>query len=90
MLSFDQNKWDIEDNEENRNKIWAVANDRYKGWRSTLSATYRAYTTYDERMKNKPEELDIVEWHYLLSYFGSEPFQVGCHLFYSCQLHLLI
>ncbi|XP_021316054.1 uncharacterized protein LOC110435060 isoform X2 [Sorghum bicolor] len=68
-------KWDIEDNEENRKKIWTIANERYKGWRSTFSATYRAYTTYDERMRHKPEELDIVEWHYLVLYFGSEKFQ---------------
>ncbi|XP_021311893.1 uncharacterized protein LOC110433703 [Sorghum bicolor] len=68
-------KWDVEDNEENRKKIWTIANERYKGWRSTFSATYRAYTTYDERMRHKPEELDIVEWHYLVLYFGSEKFQ---------------
>ena len=71
-----QNKWDLENNEENRKKIWTIANERYKGWRSTLSATYRAYTTDDERMRHKPEELDIVEWHYLVMYFGSEEFQV--------------
>jgi len=27
-------------------------------------------------MGNKPEDLDIVEWHYLVLYFGSEEFQV--------------
>jgi len=70
-----ENKWDLENNEENRKKIWTIANERYKGWRSTLSATYRAYTTDDERMRHKPEELDIVEWHYLVMYFGSEEFQ---------------
>jgi hypothetical protein len=24
-----------------------------------------------------PEELDIVEWHYLVSYFGTKDFQVS-------------
>jgi hypothetical protein len=76
MFYVEQHKWDIEDNEENRKKIWTIANERYKGWRSTFSATYRAYTTYDERMRHNPEELDIVEWHYLVLYFGSEEFQV--------------
>jgi len=68
--------WDIENNAENKRKICTIANERYKGWRSTLSATYKAYATYDERMGNKPEDLDIVEWHYLVLYFGSEEFQV--------------
>jgi hypothetical protein len=43
---------------------------------STFSATYRAYDTYDERMRHKPEDLHIVEWHYLVLYFGTEEFQV--------------
>ena len=38
----------------------------YTGWRSSLSATYKAYNNYDERMRSKPEDLDIVEWHYLV------------------------
>jgi len=49
---------------------------RYKGWLSTLIATARAYNTYQERMSHKPEELDIVEWHYLLKYFRIAKFQV--------------
>jgi len=55
-------------------KIWTIANERYKGWRATLSATYRVYTTYEERMRHKPEELYIVEWHYLVLYFGKTNF----------------
>ena len=27
-------------------------------------------------MKHKPEDLDNVEWYYLIQYFGSERFQV--------------
>jgi hypothetical protein len=57
-------------------KIWAIAKERYKGGRSTLSATAKAYNTYQERMSHKPEELDLVEWHYLLNYFRSAKFQV--------------
>jgi hypothetical protein len=80
-LYLEQAKWDLEDNEANRIKIWTVANDRYKGWRSTFSATYKAYTTYEDRMRHRPEELDIVEWHYLVSYFGTEEFQVCSQFF---------
>jgi len=89
VLYVEQHKWDIENNEENRKKIWTIANERYKGWRATLSATYRAYTTYEERMRHKPEELDIVEWHYLVLYFGKTNFQVWWPLLYSCHLHLM-
>jgi hypothetical protein len=43
---------------------------------TTFSATYKAYGSYDERMKHKPEDLDIVEWHYLITYFGCKKFKV--------------
>jgi len=75
-LFFQQEKWDLEDTLENKKKIWAIANERYKGWCSTFSATYRAYNTYKEIMRHKPEDLHIVECHYLVLYFGTEEFQV--------------
>jgi hypothetical protein len=54
-----------------------VAQERYKGWRASFSSTYKAYSTDAERMKHKPEDIDIVEWYYLIQYFGSESFQVS-------------
>ncbi|KAK3146888.1 hypothetical protein QOZ80_3BG0274450 [Eleusine coracana subsp. coracana] len=68
-------KWDLENNDETKEKISTIANERYKGWRSTFSATYKAYNSYDDRMRRKPEDLDIVEWHYLVKYFGTEKFK---------------
>ncbi|XP_021318525.1 uncharacterized protein LOC110436271 isoform X2 [Sorghum bicolor] len=68
-------KWDLANTLENKKKIWAIANERYRGWRSTFSSTCKAYDTYDERMRHKPEELNIVEWHYLVLYFTSVEFQ---------------
>ncbi|RLN42133.1 uncharacterized protein C2845_PM01G48300 [Panicum miliaceum] len=75
IISDMMHKWDIENNKENKKKKWTTANEHYKGWRSTLSATCKTYTTYDERMINRPNDLDIVEWHYLVLYFCSEEFQ---------------
>jgi hypothetical protein len=75
LFSNKQNRWDIQYTEDEK-KIWAIAKDRYKGWRSTFSATDKAYNNYHARMKHKPEDLDIVEWHYLILYFGSNEFQV--------------
>ncbi|KAL6899659.1 hypothetical protein ACP4OV_006317 [Aristida adscensionis] len=68
------NKWDMEDSDDSKEKIRKIAKERYKGWRSTFSATYRAYDT-NARMKNKPQDLDIVEWNYLITYFGSRKFK---------------
>lgn len=73
---MEQLNWDLQNVEEPKEKIWAIAKERYKGWRAAFSATYRAYRTDAERMKHKPEDLDNVEWYYLIQYFGSEKFQV--------------
>jgi hypothetical protein len=66
----------MEDNAESREKIWAIARERYKGWRSTFSATAKASNSHHQRMLHKPQELDIVEWHYLLKYFNTAKFKV--------------
>jgi len=62
-----------------KERIWNIAKQRYKGWRSQFSSTYKAYKSYHQRMKHKPEDLDIVEWHYLVLYFGTDEFQVPNH-----------
>ncbi|TVU07398.1 hypothetical protein EJB05_47451, partial [Eragrostis curvula] len=69
------NKWTFPNNVNAKEMILDIASERYKGWRSTFSSTYKAYHTYDERMKNKPDDVDIIEWHYLILYFGTEKFQ---------------
>ena len=79
MLQFEQSRWDFENVDNAIEKILDIAKERYKGWRSTLSATYKAYNTYDERMRQKPEDLHPVEWHYMVLYFGTEKFQVTCY-----------
>ena len=50
-FSFIQTYWDIEDTNEMKEKIWKIAQQRYKGWRATFSATYKTFNTYNERMK---------------------------------------
>ena len=75
-FSFIQTGWDIENTSEMKEKIWKIAQQRYKAWRATFSATYKKFKIYDEGMKNRPKDLDIVEWHYLIKYFGSKKFKV--------------
>jgi hypothetical protein len=79
LFLLQQNRWELEGIDHPEEKIWRIAMERYKTWRSSLSATYRAYSTYEDRMKNKPEDIDIVKWHYLIKYFGSAKFQVQYH-----------
>jgi hypothetical protein len=51
--------------------------ERYRGWRSTLSSTYKAYKTDDARLANVPEDLQPEEWEWMIDYFGKdEKFQV--------------
>jgi len=76
VFALEQLNWDLQNVEEPKEKIWAIAKERCKGWHAAFSATYRAYRTDAERMKQKPEDLDNVEWYYLIQYFGSEKFQV--------------
>jgi hypothetical protein len=66
----------MDDYAESRENIWAIARERYKGWCSTFSATAKTYNSYHKRMLHKPQELDIVEWHYVLKYFSITKFKV--------------
>ena len=47
-----QNFVNIATEDEAKEKIWNIAKERYKGWRSALSATYKAYNNYGERIRN--------------------------------------
>lgn len=71
-----QEKWDFEGIQNPEEKILKIAHARYKGWRGDLSATYKAFDSYEDRMRHKPAELNIVEWHYLCHYFGTTTFRV--------------
>uniref|UniRef100_J3N8J6 Uncharacterized protein n=1 Tax=Oryza brachyantha TaxID=4533 RepID=J3N8J6_ORYBR len=69
--------WDMGNVADLEENILMIAKERYKGWRFAFSATYKAYDSYDARMKRKPEDLDIVEWHYLNMYFGTSQFKTN-------------
>ncbi|WVZ81090.1 hypothetical protein U9M48_028510 [Paspalum notatum var. saurae] len=75
IASYVLNKWDLQNIDNAEQKILDIARERYKGWRGTLSATYQAYKIDADRMKNKPEDADTIEWYYLLKYFATEEFK---------------
>ena len=44
--------------------------------RMAIQFEYYMYSSYEEKMKHKPEDIHIVEWHYLNQYFGTKKFRV--------------
>jgi hypothetical protein len=74
VILFVQIRWNLENNDDENARIWKIAKERYKGWRAQLSSTFKAYNSYHQRVRHKPEELEIVEWHYLVLYFKSDKF----------------
>ena len=72
-----QDRWDLEDTPETEEKVLKIAKERYRGWRSTLSSTYKAYKTDAARLANLPEDLQPEEWEWMIEYFGTDSkFQV--------------
>ncbi|VAI57792.1 unnamed protein product [Triticum turgidum subsp. durum] len=63
-------RWDLEDTPETEEKVLKIAKERYRGWRSTLSSTYKAYKTDAARLANLPEDLQPEEWEWMIEYFG--------------------
>ncbi|KAM3405179.1 hypothetical protein ACQJBY_007960 [Aegilops geniculata] len=65
-------RWDLEDTPETEEKVLKIAKERYRGWRSTLSSTYKAYKTDAARLANLPEDLQPEEWEWMIEYFGTD------------------
>lgn len=65
-------KWDLEDTYSTKGKFLTIARERYRGWRSTLHSTYKAYSTDAQRRANKPEDVTPEEWDYMINYFGTD------------------
>ena len=67
-----QDIYDLEDTPETTEKILKIAKERYRGWRASLSCTYKAYKIDDARMSNLPEDLQPEEWQWMIEYSGSD------------------
>ncbi|XP_044954990.1 uncharacterized protein LOC123405314 [Hordeum vulgare subsp. vulgare] len=65
-------RWDLEDTPDTEEKVLTIAKERYRGWRSTLSSTYKAYKTDAARLANLPEDLQPEEWEWMIEYFGTD------------------
>ncbi|KAM0828223.1 hypothetical protein ACQ4PT_067689 [Festuca glaucescens] len=49
-------RWDLEDTPDMEDKILKIAKERYRGWRSTLHSTYKAYNIDAARMANETSQ----------------------------------
>ncbi|KAH0716600.1 hypothetical protein KY290_012760 [Solanum tuberosum] len=48
----------------------------FRAWKARLHNHYCAYSTDEDRLSNRPEEVELEDWNYLVKYFGSEKFKV--------------
>ena len=72
MLYALQARYNLDGTEETEKRVLKIAMERYRGWRSTLSSTYKAYKTDEARLANVPEDLQLEEWEWLINYFGND------------------
>uniref|UniRef100_R7W3Z0 Uncharacterized protein n=1 Tax=Aegilops tauschii TaxID=37682 RepID=R7W3Z0_AEGTA len=66
----DVDRWDLEDTPETEEKVLKIVKERYRGWRSTLSSTYKAYKIDAARLANLPEDLQPEEWEWMIEYLA--------------------
>uniref|UniRef100_A0A8I6XTS0 Uncharacterized protein n=1 Tax=Hordeum vulgare subsp. vulgare TaxID=112509 RepID=A0A8I6XTS0_HORVV len=72
LLDHMHDRWDLEDTPDTEAKVLTIAKVRSRGWRSTLSSTYKAYKTDAARLANLPEDLQPEEWEWMIEYFGTD------------------
>ena len=72
LLCALQARYNLDDTPATEEKVLKIAMERYRGWRATLSSTYRAYKTDEARLANVPEDLQVEEWEWMIDYFGND------------------
>ncbi|XP_059288588.1 uncharacterized protein LOC132041929 [Lycium ferocissimum] len=48
----------------------------FRAWKARLHTDYLRYSTDEERLSHRPEDVQLEDWKYLVKYFGSEEFKV--------------
>ena len=90
MLYTLHDRYDLEDTPEIAEKILNIAKERYRGWRASLSATYKAYKTDEARLSNVPEDLQPEKWEWMIEYFGTDQkFQV-ISMLTVCEFYIIM
>ncbi|XP_059305621.1 uncharacterized protein LOC132057171 isoform X2 [Lycium ferocissimum] len=47
----------------------------FRAWKARLHTDYLRYSTDEERLSHRPEDVQLEDWKYLVKYFGSEEFK---------------
>ncbi|XP_060216626.1 uncharacterized protein LOC132644087 [Lycium barbarum] len=47
-----------------------------RAWKAQLHTDYLRYSTDEDRLSHRPEDVQLEDWKYLVKYFGSEEFKV--------------
>ncbi|XP_060185240.1 uncharacterized protein LOC132614739 isoform X1 [Lycium barbarum] len=65
----------LPDTQHIRDTILERANHLYRYRRKRLHDHFKKFATEEERLQNKPKEVNEVEWKFLVEYFNSEDFK---------------
>ncbi|KAK6784258.1 hypothetical protein RDI58_017712 [Solanum bulbocastanum] len=47
----------------------------FRAWKARLHNHYSTYSTDEDRLSNRAEDIELEDWKYLVKYFGSEKFK---------------
>ncbi|OIT02690.1 hypothetical protein A4A49_56796, partial [Nicotiana attenuata] len=47
----------------------------FRAWKARLSILYSKYSTNEERLSHRPEDVELEDWKYLIQYLGSTKFK---------------
>lgn len=73
LLAF-QNEVELE--ESNRHWVMQSLGDKYKNWKANLKKKFIEKNTYVERLENRPPNVTVEDWKWLVDYWSKPEVQV--------------